>query len=327
MTGGIRVEPARVDWLEALAESDDSFTARFGIPVVEGWAGFPEAVPHALDGTRKDPDSPWGTHLFFDGDGALVGFGGWKGAPTDGVAELGYAVAPSRQGRGIATAVVDELVARGRAAALATVIAHTLGEESASTAVLRKTGFTMTDAIDDPDDGPIWRWELRLAEDDSPERRIPNVTRGHRRHGWILSGPWRTSPSTRHPRSRRRTRRASPSWRSSTDLWLLPSSWDRWRTMFEEAGYATIAPGWPDDPNTVEEANLHPEVFAHKTVGEIADHYDDVLQTLSAKPAIIGHSFGGLLTQILAGRGLSPGLRRHRSGAVPWRAARCRSRR
>jgi non-heme chloroperoxidase len=88
-------------------------------------------------------------------------------------------------------------------------------------------------------------------------------------------------------------------------LWLLPSSWDRWRGVFEEAGYATLAPGWPDDPNTVEEANRYPEVFAHKTVGQVADHFEDVIGTLSKKPAIVGHSFGGLLTQILAGRGVS----------------------
>jgi non-heme chloroperoxidase len=88
-------------------------------------------------------------------------------------------------------------------------------------------------------------------------------------------------------------------------LWLLPSSWDRWRPVFEAAGFTTLAPGWPDDPNTVEEAKRHPEVFAHKTVGQIADHYEDVIAKLSKKPAIIGHSFGGLLTQILAGRGLS----------------------
>src|SRR4030088_2915204 len=50
-------------------------------------------------------------------------------------------------------------------------------------------------------------------------------------------------------------------------LWLLPSSWDRWRTLFEQAGYTTLAPDWPDDPDTVEEANEHPEVFAHKSVG------------------------------------------------------------
>jgi non-heme chloroperoxidase len=86
-------------------------------------------------------------------------------------------------------------------------------------------------------------------------------------------------------------------------LWLLPSSWDRWRSLFEEAGYSTLAPGWPDDPETVEEANRNPEVFAHKTVGQVADHYEDLIGKLSKKPAIVGHSFGGLLTQILAGRG------------------------
>src|ERR1700730_687140 len=85
-------------------------------------------------------------------------------------------------------------------------------------------------------------------------------------------------------------------------LWLLPSSWDRWRAGFEEAGYATLAPGWPDDPGTVEEANRHPEVLAHKSVGQIADHFGDVTGKLTKKPALIGHSFGGLLAQILAGR-------------------------
>jgi non-heme chloroperoxidase len=88
-------------------------------------------------------------------------------------------------------------------------------------------------------------------------------------------------------------------------LWLLPSSWDRWRTVFEEAGYSTLAPGWPDDPETVAEANRDPKVFAGKSITDVADHLDDVIRQLTTKPAIVGHSFGGLLTQILAGRGLS----------------------
>jgi pimeloyl-ACP methyl ester carboxylesterase len=88
-------------------------------------------------------------------------------------------------------------------------------------------------------------------------------------------------------------------------LWLLPSSWDRWATLFEEAGYTALTPDWPDDPNTVADANANPEVFAHKTVGQIADHVDEVVRELARKPAIIGHSFGGLLVQILAGRGLA----------------------
>ena len=88
-------------------------------------------------------------------------------------------------------------------------------------------------------------------------------------------------------------------------LWLLPSSWDRWAEVFEQAGFAAVTPGWPDDPNTVEDANAHPEVFAHKTVGQVADHFADVIGKLDKKPAVIGHSFGGLLAQIVAGRGLA----------------------
>jgi non-heme chloroperoxidase len=88
-------------------------------------------------------------------------------------------------------------------------------------------------------------------------------------------------------------------------LWLLESSWDRWAAVFEEAGYTAIAPGWPDDPDTVEEAKAHPEVFAGKTIGQVADHYAKLIGKLDKKPAVIGHSFGGLLTQMIAGRGLS----------------------
>jgi pimeloyl-ACP methyl ester carboxylesterase len=88
-------------------------------------------------------------------------------------------------------------------------------------------------------------------------------------------------------------------------LWLLPSSWDRWAAVFKAAGYAPITPGWPDDPETVAEANAHPEVFANKTVGQVADHYGEVIGKLDKQPAVIGHSFGGLLAMIVAGRGLS----------------------
>jgi non-heme chloroperoxidase len=88
-------------------------------------------------------------------------------------------------------------------------------------------------------------------------------------------------------------------------LWLLPSSWDRWAAVFKKAGYTTLTPGWPDDPETVEEAKAHPEVFAHKTVGQVADHFAELIAQLDDKPAVIGHSFGGLIAQIIAGRGLA----------------------
>ncbi len=88
-------------------------------------------------------------------------------------------------------------------------------------------------------------------------------------------------------------------------LWLLPSSWQRWVEAFEEAGYIALTPGWPDDPATVAEANANPGVMANKTVGQVADHFSAVIAQLERKPAVIGHSFGGLLAQILAGRGQS----------------------
>jgi pimeloyl-ACP methyl ester carboxylesterase len=88
-------------------------------------------------------------------------------------------------------------------------------------------------------------------------------------------------------------------------LWLLRSSWNRWADVFDQAGYAAVTPEWPDDPETVGEANAHPEVFAHKTVGQVADHFAEAIGKLAKRPAVIGHSFGGLLAQMLAGRGLS----------------------
>ena len=88
-------------------------------------------------------------------------------------------------------------------------------------------------------------------------------------------------------------------------LWLLDSSWDRWAEFFEEAGYAAVTPGWPDDPGTVAEAREHPEQFAGKGVGDVAAYQQAVIERLTVKPVVIGHSFGGLLVQILAGRGLS----------------------
>ena len=86
-------------------------------------------------------------------------------------------------------------------------------------------------------------------------------------------------------------------------LWLLASSWDRWRLLYEDAGYATIAPGWPDDPETVEAARQDPSVFAHKMVRQVSDHFLDAIGRLSRKPAVVGHSFGGLIAQKVAGEG------------------------
>jgi alpha-beta hydrolase superfamily lysophospholipase len=75
-------------------------------------------------------------------------------------------------------------------------------------------------------------------------------------------------------------------------LWLLPSSWDRWAQVFEDAGYVALTPGWPDDPETVQEAKAHPEAFAGKSIGQVADHFKTIIGGLDKKPAVIGHSCG-----------------------------------
>ena len=162
----MRVEPMTLEWIEALIDGDDVFTERFGIAVVEGWAGFPEALPHTLDAVRRDEANPWGPQLFFDDDGALVGFGGFKGPPDDGEVEIGYAIAPARQGRGLATSAAHTMVDRAREGGVTRVVAHTLATPNASTAVLARCGFTQTLTIADPDGGvdeDVWRWELSLT--------------------------------------------------------------------------------------------------------------------------------------------------------------------
>jgi len=88
-------------------------------------------------------------------------------------------------------------------------------------------------------------------------------------------------------------------------LWLLASSWDRWASFFEDNGYIAVTPGWPDDPASVGEARENPDRFAGKGVGQVADYHQAVIERLERKPALVGHSFGGLLVQILAGRGLA----------------------
>ena len=86
-------------------------------------------------------------------------------------------------------------------------------------------------------------------------------------------------------------------------LWMLRSSWEPWRALFEAAGFATVAPGWPDDPETVALGRTDPTLFAGKRILDVTDHFQDVIDQLARRPAIVGHSFGGLITQQLAGRG------------------------
>jgi non-heme chloroperoxidase len=116
-------------------------------------------------------------------------------------------------------------------------------------------------------------------------------------------------PSTITDREREQVERANATTATPVvfihGLWLLPSSWDPWAAMFEESGYVALTPDWPDDPETVEAARAEPEVLAHKTLKQVADHTTQVITGLDKKPVIIGHSTGGLLAEMLAGQGLA----------------------
>ncbi|MET8100413.1 alpha/beta fold hydrolase [Streptomyces sp. NPDC005236] len=88
-------------------------------------------------------------------------------------------------------------------------------------------------------------------------------------------------------------------------LWLHAASWKPWIDLFTEAGYAPSAPGWPGDPDTVEEARANPESIADHGIDEVVAHYAAVIRTLDAPPILIGHSFGGMIAQKLLGQNLA----------------------
>jgi pimeloyl-ACP methyl ester carboxylesterase len=97
-------------------------------------------------------------------------------------------------------------------------------------------------------------------------------------------------------------------------LWLHGTSWQPWLDLFNASGYGASAPGWPGDADTVEEARKNPDAVANYGIGQIADHYAQVISTLRAPPVLVGHSFGGLLVERLLGDG-------HAAGAVAIDAA------
>jgi RimJ/RimL family protein N-acetyltransferase len=150
--------------LSAALEGRDALEGLLGVSVVEGWEGFPEALPILRASYEGKPEGHvWGS-LFFIGlqVRTLVGFGGFKGAPSpDGVVEIGYAIAPAFRGQGLATDAVALMVQRALAdLAVRAVDAHTLGHDNPSTRVLQKAGFRKIAEIEDPDEGTIWQWRL-----------------------------------------------------------------------------------------------------------------------------------------------------------------------
>src|SRR5881409_2147019 len=120
----------------------------------------------------------------------------------------------------------------------------------------------------------------------NPNPRVKAIGGTYNPKSNAVSSPAMT-PETVTPYELQQVERANATGRQPVvfvhGLWLLPSSWDRWAAVFEEAGFTALMPGWPDDPETVEEANAHPELLAHKTVGQVADHCEVIVRGLSRK--------------------------------------------
>ena len=156
----IRLVRANATLLEAALQGDDALERALGVDVVPGWVSFTEALPPTRDAVAADPGRvEWGSRFFLAGDPPeLVGWGGFKGPPQDGIVELGYEIAQARQRRGLATAatraMLDEAFADDRVTA---VIAHTLAERNASTRVLEKAGFAFEGKAEE-DGEAVWRW-------------------------------------------------------------------------------------------------------------------------------------------------------------------------
>lgn len=159
--------PATVEHLTALREDRTAFGELLGAEVPDGWPEFPEAIDFTLEKLTEHPhQADWWMHFFLaDGGALLVGSGGFVGPPSGGVVELGYEIAPKFRNQGLATAAARAMVEKAASAsnAVRMVIAHTLAHENPSTGVLRRLGFSRVAELDDPDEGPIWRWELPMA--------------------------------------------------------------------------------------------------------------------------------------------------------------------
>jgi [ribosomal protein S5]-alanine N-acetyltransferase len=156
----IELVHATLPLLNAAIAGHEAVATELNAHVATGWEGFPEALPMLRD--TLEPGSPWGTTLFvLASPRTLVGMGGFKGPPQVGVVEIGYAIAPAFQGRGLATAAARQLVERAFAdAGVSAVDAHTLGERNASVRVLEKLGMRRIAEVLDPEHGAIWHWRV-----------------------------------------------------------------------------------------------------------------------------------------------------------------------
>ena len=87
-------------------------------------------------------------------------------------------------------------------------------------------------------------------------------------------------------------------------LWMTPLSWEHWVDRYQSRGHEVLAPAWPGLDGDIDALRADPSVMEHLGLGEIVDHYEAIIRELPSAPIIMGHSFGGAVTEILLDRGL-----------------------
>lgn len=151
-----------LELLTAAIAGAEALERLLGVSVADGWAGFPEALPVLCAAYSQHPEGQeWGSLFFVERQvKVLVGLGGFKGPPSsEGLVEIGYAIAPTFRGQGLATDAVAQMLRRAfEDASVRAVDAHTLGHANPSTRVLEKSGFLKIGEANDPDEGAIWHW-------------------------------------------------------------------------------------------------------------------------------------------------------------------------
>jgi ribosomal-protein-alanine N-acetyltransferase len=156
----VRIIPATAIHLSEYLQEPQHLATLLGSPIPEGWPEFPEAIPFTLEVLEARPaESEWWMYFFVDdATGALVGSGGFAGAPSDGQVEIGYEIAPAFRRRGYATAAVDALAKKAATSGeVQRIIAHTLPTDERSAGVLRSTGFVAVEHVVHPEDGELVR--------------------------------------------------------------------------------------------------------------------------------------------------------------------------
>lgn len=158
----MRLIVADVELLDAALAGDEALAAALGHPVAPAWATLTEALQPTRNALAADPSrAAWGTRFFLAGEPPeLVGWGGFKGPPTEGSVEIGYEIAAGRRRRGLASAAVTAMLAEAFAdERVAAVIAHTLPERNPSNQLLENAGFRL-DGVADDGEQIAWRFVL-----------------------------------------------------------------------------------------------------------------------------------------------------------------------